>query len=367
MYKSYKYRIYPNQLQEELIQKTFGCCRFVYNQVLVYRKNKYETTGEFMSKFDCDRYVTQVLKSEYPWLREVDKFALSNASFNVHNAYQRFFSGQCSFPDFKSKRNHRKSYKTNYSHNNIEVSYANNQVKLPKLKWVKVNIHRAFEGRIISATVSQNPSGKYYVSIIVETQHESLAPAEKSIGLDLGIKDLIITSDGDKYDNLCIFKNYEKKLAKEQRKLSHKVKGSNNWNKQRIKVAKVYEHIHNARLDYLHKLSHKLISENQVIVSETLQIDDMAKDNHLAKSIYDASWYELTRQLAYKAEWNGRTYIQIDPYFPSSQLCSVCGYKNPDTKNLSVREWICPKCGAKHDRDINAANNILAEGLKQID
>ena len=221
--------------------------------------------------------------------------------------------------------------------------------------------------KIKSATVLQVPSGKYFVSILVETEHIPMKESNNSVGIDLGIKDLLITSDGEKFDNIHITKKYEDKLAKEQRKLSRKIKGSKNWNKQRIKVARIHERIRNTRIDNLHKISHKLISENQVIVSEDLAVSNMVKNHNLAKAILDCGWYELTRQLTYKAEWNDRIYIKIGRYVPSSQICNVCGYVNKDIKDLSVREWICPQCGTIHDRDINAAINILNEGLRLLD
>ena len=364
MLKAYKYRIYPNKQQKEQIQKTFGCCRFVYNQTLAYRKEKYEKDKESLSRIDCNNWKNRSLKQEYQWLKEVDKCALDNAIINMDFAYQKFFKEHTGYPKFKSKRDNKKSYTTNFINNNIEVSFENNKIKLPKLKWVKAKVHREFVGKIKSATISQVPSGKYFVSVLVETEHNPIESTGCAIGIDLGIKDLLITSDGEKFDNIRTTKKYEDKLAKEQRKLSHKKKGSKNWDKQRIKVARIHEKIRNTRIDNLHKISHELVNENQVIVSEDLAVSNMVKNHHLAKSIQDCGWSELTRQISYKSDWNNRQYIKIGRFIKSSQPCHVCGYINSDTKDLSVREWTCPNCSTVHDRDVNAAINILNEGLR---
>ncbi len=366
MLKAYKYRIYPNKEQKIQIAKTFGCCRFVYNQTLAYRKDTYENEKKSVSKTDCNNYCNRELKKEYEWLKDVDKFALTNAIYNMDAAYRKFFKEHAGYPKFKSKRDNHKSYTTNYTNENIVVDFEKGRVKLPKLKMVKAKPPREFEGQIKSATISQMPSGKYFVSILVEEEQVELPKVEKSVGIDLGIKDLVITSDGEKIDNLKLIKKYENKLVRQQRKLAHKQKGSKNREKQRIKVAKIYEKIANTRNDYLHKISHKLINENQVIVSEDLSVSNMVKNANLAKSISDCGWSELTRQLQYKADWYGRTYVKIGRFVPSSQTCHVCGYKNEETKDLTVRKWTCPQCQTEHYRDINAAINIQNEGLKQI-
>ena len=283
MLKAYKYRIYPNNEQKIQIAKTFGCCRFVYNQTLAYRKEVYEKEKKSVSKTDCNNYCNRQLKKEYEWLKEVDKFALTNAIYNMDAAYQKFFKEHVGYPKFKSKHNNHKSYTTNFTNGNITVDFENNRVKLPKLKNIKAKLHRNFSGQIKSATISQVPSGKYYVSILVETEHMELAHTNQNTGIDLGIKDLCITSDGKKYENPKIIRKYEKKLIKLQRQLAHKEKRSQNYYKIKKKIALCYEKIKNTRKDYLHKISHEIISENQVIVSENLQIKKHGKKSPFGK------------------------------------------------------------------------------------
>lgn len=363
MLKAYKYRMYPNKEQEILIQKTFGCCRFVYNQMLAYKIDQYKNHKISMSKIDCNNYCNRNLKIQYSWLKEVDKYSLTNSIYNMDSAYQSFFRGG-GYPKFKSKKDNHKSYKTNFCGNNIALY--NNSIKLPKLRWVKIKTPRLPKhGKIKSATISQTPDGKYYVSVLVDTENFTLPKNDNKIGIDLGLADFAILSDGTKIANPRHLKKSEKKLKRAQRKLSKMEKGSKNRDKQRKIVAKIHQKITNQRQDFLHKLSCKITNENQVIVIEDLNVKGVQKNHRLAKAVSDIGWYEFRRQLQYKCEWKGRQLVAIDRWFPSSQICSSCG-QNTGKKTLNIREFTCPHCGKHHDRDINASINILNEGIRMI-
>lgn len=370
MYKSYRFRMYPTTSQIELIHKTFGCTRLVYNY---YLEKKKEAN---LSCFDMIKDLKN-LQAEYPYLKEVDSCSLRCSLFNLDDAFKRYYKKQGSYPKFKSKYNSRRCYRTNCisssykdkTYQSIEVNLKKDIIKLPKLKDVKIRGYRDLEylpGRIINATIEQASTGKYYVSVIVEENdiYTKLMP-RKIIGIDLGIKDIIITSDNEKIGNPRLIEKYEKRIKRCQRELSRRIKRSNNYYKTKRRLAILYQKLKNARKYLIHQITKKLVIENDIIVTENLNIKGMIEEKQISKHLTNVSLGEICRVLEYKSNKYGKKYIQIDSYYPSSQICSKCGYKNKEVKKLSVRSWICPECGSYHDRDYNASYNILFEGLKK--
>ena len=361
--KAYKFRLLPNLEQRIFFEKTFGCSRFIWNQMLADRIAHYEETGESLKNTPAQ------YKSQFPWLKEVDSLALANVQLNLNKAYKSFFESRVSFPRFKSKKTVQ-SYKTNNQKGTIAL--LDGKVKLPKVGWVKVKAHRQIKGVIKSATISKTVTGKYFISILCEEEILPLPKTDSSLGIDLGLENFAILSTGDKIENPRFLVSLSKKLAKEQKVLSRrgllakkkgiKLSESANYQKQKLKVARLHEKIAHQRKDFLHKLSTNLIKNHDAICIEDLASRNLMKNHHLARAIGDASWREFVRQLHYKADWYGKKIVTISRWFPSSQLCSSCGVRS-GKKPLSIREWTCENCGTHHDRDINASLNILKEGL----
>ena len=354
--RAYKYRIYPNKEQRDFFERTFGCVRLFYNTSLDEMNKLYKEKKEYKDITPAS------YKERFPFFKEVDSLALANAQLNRNKALKSFFRKQNKFPKFKAKRN-KQSYSTNNQNGTVYLSEDCKYISLPKIKNIKIKMHRKFDGVIKTVTVSKECDDTYYVSILVEENIEAKPKSKNSVGIDLGIKSYIVDSNSERIDNPKYLTKSLLRLAIEQRKLSHMKKGGKNRNKQRIKVARLHRRIRNQRNDFLQKLSSKYINENQVIVLEDLNIKQMEQDSKLSRLIVDASWSKFVSMLEYKGNWYGRDIIKVPTYYPSSQLCSSCGYQNKEVKDLSIREWVCPKCGATHSRDHNASINILNKGL----
>ena len=377
-HKSYKFRLYPNQKQMLMFEKTFGCSRFIWNQMLADKIAYYKETGQTLKNTPAQ------YKKEFPWLKEVDSLALANVQLNLQKAYQSFFKNKnhFGFPNFKSKNKMtHQSYRTNNKQGvgTIRLSDNNNQIKLPKIGWIKVKAHRKLKGVIKSATISKTSTGKYFVSILCEIKIEveenikTFPKTNSNIGIDLGLEHFAILSTGEKIENPRFLISASKKLRREQKILSRrgllaKQRGKSlndcmNYQKQRLKVARLHEKISNQRRDFLSKLSINLIKNHDKICMEDLASKNLMRNHHIARAIGDASWSEFCRMLEYKAEWYGKQIIKINRWFPSSQLCSNCK-TNSGKKPLHIREWTYDSCGTRHDRDLNASVNILHEGLR---
>jgi putative transposase len=374
MYQSIKARIYPTDAQSEKLCQFFGCARWWWNRALNETTTTYAETGKGLSREGLNALLP-ALKKEFAWLGECHSQVLQSVTLNLSKSFINFFEKRAKFPNFKSKHGKQSiqypqgtKFVDCLDAHNLEgtsKSMRRNLIYLPKLGWVKISLHRPLNGEVKTVTISKNPSGQYFAAILTEQEGEYPTPSSEgnAIGIDLGITDFAITSTGSKYPNPRHIKKHESNLKRKQRKLSRKVKGSNSRNKARKLVARVHQRISNSRQDFLHKLSHKLVNENQVIVVEDLAVKNMVRNHCLAKAISDCGWSSFVGMLDYKCERSGKILVKVDRFFPSSKTCSNCYHRVPSLP-LEVRQWTCPSCGANHDRDVNAAQNLKAEGLR---
>ncbi|MCM3791066.1 IS200/IS605 family element RNA-guided endonuclease TnpB [Domibacillus indicus] len=386
-FKAFRFKIHPSDEQKQLINQTIGCCRFVYNYILNENIKSFEKTKKRYTETAAKKLLPG-LKETFKWLSVSDSIALQASIEYQYEGFKKYkdqpkkelkkraakkcaegytptaydFKGH---PTFKSKKNPVQSYTTKMTNNNIKIT--DNRIQLPKLGWIRFSKSRNIEGDIKRVTVRRSSTGRYSISVICEMPYSPYKPSTNdAVGIDLGLKEFAVLSNGESIANPKYYQKYEKRLAFLQRAFARKKEGSKSWGKNKAQIAKLHEKIKHTREDFLHKLTTRLVHENQVIAVENLSVKNLVQNKKLSKGIHDVSWSRFNEMLAYKAKWYGRTIIKVDPFFPSSQLCSRCGHQHKDVKNLAVRVWECPSCGVHHDRDLNASLNIKKEALRLL-